>query len=172
MLVLPVDYGFVKPLYHPAINGGRLWVSNQLPALSAALSAPPAPTQTAHLAATWRPAAGVHSATERRQCAAERIRRTCLTNLAPAWVILRLVRATPATFAGEARRALGVVPVCPEGGRHEVEPATDEARCSRHGSPLHPRQELAPSAPERLHEVSVSLRFTPEGLATRVATGP
>lgn len=176
VLVLPIDLWAIKLRYYVGVHAGRIWLSNQMGALTASMTAArPARTFQAHIAAGWLPGHGVAAAAERAQDTAEHLRHACLSNLTPAWVLLRLLGTTPERFAADARACLGFVPVCPEGGRYELEPATDAVQCSRHGSSEHPRQRLAPDAASpaaralgRLRELFVSLEFTPEGLATHL----
>lgn len=176
VMALPIDLWLLKLRYFVAVHKGRIWLSNQLPALIASMTAPPPERETvAHVAAAWLPGQGVAAGGERDLAAAERSRRACLANLTPAWIILRLLNVAPANFETEARAALSFVPVCPEGGRYELEPATDAVQCSLHGATERPRQRLAPDpqsagarAMARLRELFLSLTFTPDGLSTHL----
>lgn len=108
---------------------------------------------------------------ERLRQVAERSRRACLANSAPAWVLLRLVGAPVEDLERASQKLLGYAPACPEGGKYRLDPEIDQVVCSQHGSPDRPRQGIEgttlPSL-ERLEEVSVSMSFTEEGLATRL----
>lgn len=105
----------------------------------------------------------------------ERMRHACLKNLVPLWALVQHHGATEATLGAVSRRVDGVTPRCPCGGVYKHDTLREIVYCSVHGSSHHPRQPARTTGKEplvrflrRLRDGSVTLRFTPEGIMTRL----
>jgi len=105
----------------------------------------------------------------------ERMREACHKNLVPIRALVECQGATEETLEAVSRRVEGVVPRCPCQGAYRHDPARGTVYCTIHGDPAHPQQPLRPSGKEelmlflsRLRDVSVSFRFTDEGIMTKV----
>lgn len=165
----------IKLRYFAAVHAGRIWVSNQLPALIASMKAPAPATRRAHVLVVSTPGNGTASREDRELSLAERQRRACHANLVPLWALIRLGGVAEDAAAEAARARMGWAPECPEGGTYRLEPSIDAVTCSLHGTVERPVQPVAPAAGsaaartlERLRELVVALTLTPEGLNTQV----
>ncbi len=104
----------------------------------------------------------------------ERMRNACLSNLVPVRELVENHQADPAALAAIARRIHGEVPRCPSGGTYKYDAKGRTPHCSVHGNHAHPRQPVKPTGREgiirllrKLQAVTVSFRFTKEGIMTK-----
>lgn len=105
----------------------------------------------------------------------ERMRDACLKNLVPIRSLTECHGATEQDLGELSRRIEGCTMRCPSGGRYVCDGARDLLYCTVHGDRDHPRQPLAPTGREallhfvkRMQDLSVALRFTEEGIMTKV----
>lgn len=106
----------------------------------------------------------------------ERMRHACLKNLVPIRALIEYHGASAENVEDASRRVEGVTLRCPAGGTYRHDASRDLVYCTVHGDHRHPRQNAVATGKEplvqflqRLQDVSVSLRFTDEGIMTKVA---
>ena len=106
----------------------------------------------------------------------ERMRNACLKNLEPVRVLIECHGATGQTLNETSRKVEGVTVRCPSGGVYKYDSDRGIVYCSVHGNHDHPRQPVEVKESEglldfigRLTDLSVRLRFTEEGIMTKVA---
>ncbi len=105
----------------------------------------------------------------------ERMREACLKNIEPVRVLVECHGATEQTLNAASREVEGVTLRCPSGGLYKYDSTRGIVYCSHHGNRNHPRQ---PAQVEdeaglldilrRMTDLSVELRFTEEGIMTKV----
>lgn len=172
----------IKFRLHYAIAANRLIVSTKRYVLEDVLNTLDA-RDTAH---TDDPTANVHvdirpQAFDKLKTATghgwqERMRHACLKNLVPIRVLIENHGASVENIEDVSRRIEGVTLRCPAGGTYQHDGPRNLVYCTVHGDYYHPRQNAVASGQEpliqflkRLQDLSVSLRFTDEGIMTKVA---
>lgn len=105
----------------------------------------------------------------------EKMRETCFTNLPSTRLLLSRLGVTEDRLANESLKRFGFLPYCPSGGSYQFDKESGAVFCSVHGSLLSSQQPLESNGKEpfinfleSLERLSVVLRFTPEGLYTKV----
>jgi hypothetical protein len=103
------------------------------------------------------------------------MRDACFMNFPGEELLREGLGLAPAGAPAASLRLFGYRPFCPAGGEYALDPATGRLACSVHRSPYDPRQplEAGPEEPavkflQSLRRVQVSLRFTEEGIRTRI----
>lgn len=106
----------------------------------------------------------------------ERMRHACLKNLVPARALIEYHGASMDTIGSVSRYVEGVTPRCPAGGAYRYDAARDLIYCSLHGDDRHQSQNEEPTGAEpllqflkRLRNLSITLRFTDDGIMTKLA---
>ncbi len=106
----------------------------------------------------------------------ERMRHACLKNLVPVRALIECHGASMDTIGSVSRHVEGVTPRCPAGGSYRYDAARDLVYCTLHGDDRHQRQNEAPTGAEpllqflkRLRDLSITLRFTEDGIMTKMA---
>jgi hypothetical protein len=106
----------------------------------------------------------------------ERMRHACLKNLVPARALIEYHGASMDTIGSISRHVEGVTPRCPAGGSYQYDAARDLVYCTLHGDDRHQRQNEEPTGAEpllqflkRLRDLSITLRFTGDGIMTKIA---
>ncbi len=106
----------------------------------------------------------------------ERMREACLKNIEPVRVLVECHDATEKSLNAISKKVEGVTLRCPSGGAYRHDSARDIVYCTVHGNRNHPRQPVQVKENEgllefinRMTDFSVRLRFTEEGLMTKVA---
>ena len=106
----------------------------------------------------------------------ERMRDACLKNLESVRALVECHGANERTLTTTSRRVEGVTLRCPCGGDYKYDAARGIVYCTIHGNCDHPRQPIQVVENEglmdfigRMTDLSVSLRFTEEGIMTKVA---
>ncbi|MBX7220881.1 MAG: hypothetical protein K1Y36_13100 [Blastocatellia bacterium] len=105
----------------------------------------------------------------------ERMRETCLANLAGNRVLLDWLGISPEQLSDEALARFGYVPFCPSAGTYQFDRQSGQVSCSIHGSRANPHQPTVASErepfvnfTESLKTLNVSFGFTPEGIRTKL----
>jgi hypothetical protein len=105
----------------------------------------------------------------------ERMRKACLKNIEPVRVLVECYDATEQTLNETSMRVEGVTLRCPSAGQYHFDRDRSLVYCSVHGNNNHPRQPEEVRDNEglldfiaRMTDFSVRLRFTEDGIMTRV----
>jgi len=106
----------------------------------------------------------------------ERMREACLKNIEPVRILVECHDATEKSLNATSKKVEGVTLRCPSGGTYKHDSARDIVYCTVHGNRNHPRQPGQVKENEglldfinRMTDFSVRLRFTEEGIMTKVA---
>ncbi|MHC4085455.1 MAG: hypothetical protein ACYSU3_13985, partial [Planctomycetota bacterium] len=106
----------------------------------------------------------------------ERMREACLKNIEPVRILIECHDATEKSLNATSKKVEGVTLRCPSGGVYKHDSARDMVYCTVHGNRNHPRQPVQVKENEglldfisRMTDFSVRLRFTEEGIMTKVA---
>ncbi len=105
----------------------------------------------------------------------EDIRHACHKNLALVEVMLGWGNVSPDEFKTAAFALRGYEPYCPGGGRYSLDPETNRATCSIHGTVWKPMQPVRSpddsplmKTVNSLKKINARLSFTPEGVMATV----
>jgi hypothetical protein len=106
----------------------------------------------------------------------ERMRKACHRNLEPIYALRRYHGVAEADLAPATARLFGQVMLCPAGGTYHYDPEKGQVRCSLHGTRNDPKQPFQLDQTSttarflaQLRNTQVMLRFTPEGIRTRIS---
>jgi hypothetical protein len=106
----------------------------------------------------------------------ERMREACHKNIEPVRVLVECHDATEKNLNTISKKVEGVTLRCPSGGAYRHDSGRDIVYCTVHGNRNHPRQPVQVKENEglldfinRMTDFSVRLRFTEEGIMTKVA---
>ena len=106
----------------------------------------------------------------------ERMREACLKNIEPVRVLVECYDATEKTLNATSTKVEGVTVRCTSGGAYKYDSTRGIVYCTVHGNCNHPRQPVQVRENEglvsfinRITDFFVRLRFTEEGIMTKVA---
>ncbi len=168
----------IKFRLHYTIASGRLIVSTKRYVLEKAMDSleQPQPSDVGNVQFTVKPKAVDKLMPMLRIGWQERMREACLMNIEPVRVLIECHNATEQTLNEVSKKIEGVTLRCPCGGKYRYDVERSIVYCTVHGNKYFPSQPPQVSADDeflsflnRITDFSVSLRFTDEGIMTKVA---